>query len=256
MIATSLFIHSTGTFPSMWGDLPAEVLADTVALTPSNLGYPPHPPLLRPTPFTPSDDAAHLLALLPAAGPVDLFGHSYGGLVALRLLPLLGPRVRSVFLFEPVIFGALAELRPDSPAALRAREMVEHSALFDDALGGTEPWLEAFIDYWNRPGSWARMPDALRDPIRQVGWKMYQEVVGAFFDLTGAPDRPLPPLPPHTTLVMGERSPLEARAMVTLLHELNPHATLIDLPGLGHMAPVTHRPALVELLLRHRAHGR
>jgi pimeloyl-ACP methyl ester carboxylesterase len=250
--ATTLFVHSTGTFPSMWQDLPKEVLGDTFALTPSNLGYPPNPPFPRGTETFASDDAKVLLSKLPADGPIDLVGHSYGGLVILRMLPVLGDRVRSVFLFEPVIFGALVHLMPDTEPAARALELVAHPGFFDDALGGTEPWLEHFIDYWNRPGSWARMPDVMRAPIREVGWKMYQEVRGAFFDLTGAPDRPLPPLPARTTLVMGERSPLEARAMVALLHRLNPHATLVDAKGIGHMAPMTHRKVVQELLADHR----
>lgn len=239
MTATALFIHSTGAFSAMWRPYLELVGPSRVALAPDNLGYPPNPAVPRGATTTASDDAHHLLGLLPPDGPVDLLAHSYGALVALRLVPLLGPRARSAWLFEPVIFGALVELMPDSEAAQKTRAMVA-SGLFDDQLGGTEPWLEGFVDYWNRPGSWSRMPDAQRDPIRAVGWKMYQEVRQGFSDLTGRGDRALPALPATTTLVMGERSPLEARTMCELLASTNPHAILQDLSGVGHMAPLTH----------------
>jgi pimeloyl-ACP methyl ester carboxylesterase len=237
-MAIALFIHSTGAFSSMWA--PHIEAAGVEALAPDNLGYPPNPLLPREAITTARDDARHLLAMLGDEEVVDLYGHSYGGLVALELLGLLGPRARSIWLFEPVIFGALPTLRPGSEAAQRTLHMVNHTPLFDDETGGTEPWLEQFIDYWNRPGSWGRMPDSLRDPIRAVGWKMYQEVRQGFFGMTGTPESPLPPLPGTATLVMGQRSPLEARAMCELLAAHSPHARLIDLPGVGHMAPITH----------------
>lgn len=253
-MATALFIHSTGTFASMWRPYLDTIASDATPLTPDNLGYPPHPPLPRGATHTTQDDARHLLAHLDAhsaLGPIDLYGHSYGGLVALRLLEHLGSRVRSLWLFEPVLFGALPTLRPGSEAAERTLAMVQSGGFFDDALGGTEPWLERFIDYWNRPGSWSRMPDALRDPIRQVGWKMYQEVRQGFFDLTGSSERPLPTLPATTTIVMGERSPLEARAMCELLAASSPHSRLVDLEGVGHMAPITHQTRVRDSLLSH-----
>lgn len=252
-MAIALFIHSTGTFSSMWRPHLDVVAADATPLSPDNLGYPPHPPLPRGQTHTTDDDARHLLARLPASGPVDLYGHSYGGLVALRLLPHLGPRVRSLWLFEPVLFGALPQLRPNSEAAQRTLALVDGGGFFDDTVGGTEVWLERFIDYWNRPGSWARMPDALRDPIRAVGWKMYQEVRQGFFDLTGAADRPLPELPTRTSIAMGERSPLEARAMCELLAQHAPHARLVDIAGVGHMAPLTHPAVVREALRAHSA---
>lgn len=259
-MATALFIHSTGTFSSMWRPYLAAIARDAKPLSPDNLGYPPHPPLPRGATHTTRDEARHLLEHLNAHGddgPVDLYGHSYGGLVALRLIDELGllgeegGRVRSIWLFEPVLFGALPTSLPGSEAAKRTLAMVESGGLFDDELGGTEVWLERFIDYWNRPGSWSRMPDALRDPIRAVGWKMYQEVRQGFFDLTATAERPLPTLPTHTTILMGERSPLEARAMCELLAASSPHARLVDLQNVGHMAPLTHPAAVLEAIRAH-----
>jgi hypothetical protein len=61
----------------------------------------------------------------------------------------------SVFLYEPVLFGALANATTlDKEAAAQARAFIDHPWFTrDDEKGGTEAWLEFFIDYWNKPSS-------------------------------------------------------------------------------------------------------
>lgn len=253
-MAHSFFIHSTGAGPFLWAGVPDDVTAGTTAHHPSNLGYPPHEVVPRGTKVTAFDDVAHLLAQVPADGaPVHLYAHSYGGFVALELAKRLGARVASVFLYEPVLFGALAGATEGDPAAIaQAREFLAHEwFLTDEARGGTEPWLEHFIDYWNKPGSWQRMPRELQDYSRLVGWKMFQEVRSVFFDNRGFADFALPGV--RLTLGMGERSPVASREMVRQLARVNPHATVFELSGTGHLAPLTHAAKLHEAL---RAHSR
>ncbi len=232
----------------MWADVPDEVVAGTTKVAPPNLGYPPLAPLARGDRVTVVDDAAHALSAV-SADRIDVFAHSYGASVALALLPLLGARVRSVFLFEPVLFGALREA--DVPEAAFAREVIERSTLLraDDEAGG-EAWLAEFVDYWNRPGSWARLPEAARVETRRVAWKMVQEVRSCFFDVTSFDDVSIPLVP--TTLVTAERSPHASRAMTRLLADRHPHAVLVDLPGTGHMAPLTHPRLVHAAMLDHR----
>lgn len=102
-----LFVHSTGTGPFMWDTIPEDVVAAERRLTPPNLGYPPLEELPRGKSITVNDDVKHLLAGLPA-GAFHLVGHSYGGLIAIKAAQQLGARVKSMFLIEPVMFGAIA----------------------------------------------------------------------------------------------------------------------------------------------------
>jgi pimeloyl-ACP methyl ester carboxylesterase len=250
MIQTVL-LHSTGTAPFMWDSIPEEVLASALRVQPANLGYPPYAAVPRGTKTTLAQDALHVLTQLPASGQLNLVAHSYGGLVALELLPVLGARVRSVFLLEPVLFGALMkDETADSAALARVKSFIANDwFLSDDEKGGTEPWLESFVDYWNRPGSWARLPEMMREHSFQVGWKMYQEVRSAFFEARTFEERPLPNIP--VTLVMGERSPLEAREMVKSYARRHPWARTVELSGTGHMAPVTHPAKMHEALAKH-----
>jgi pimeloyl-ACP methyl ester carboxylesterase len=254
-MTTVCFIHSTGTTPMMWASMPVERLTGATALLPSNLGYPPNEAMARGTPFLLEQEVEHLWAQLPPAGPVHLVAHSYGGLVAWKLAPRLGQRLASLLLFEPVHFGSLARSRHADPAAIQeAVSFGGHPTfLTDENLGGGEAWLEGFIDYWNRPGSWARLPEPMKDFSRELGWKMFQEVRWVFRDETPfeayATKAPL-------TLVKGGRSPKASRAMVDELARVNPHATVTELEKAGHMAPLTHAAAASEVLLAHWArHG-
>lgn len=151
-MAKTLFIHSTGTAPFMWDSIPEDVVPSADRIAPANLGYPPYDAVPRGRKTSLAQEAAHVLTQIPADGPLDLVAHSYGGLVALELLPAIIERVRSIIFFEPVLFGALMKDPTADQATLeRASKFLENDwFLTDDAKGGTDPWLEMFIDYWNR----------------------------------------------------------------------------------------------------------
>lgn len=254
-MALSLFLHSTGTGPFLWEAVPAAVTEGTQKLAPTNLGYPPNEILAAGTKVGARDDADHIAKLLPVdAGEIHLFAHSYGGLVALELLRSLGDRVRSMYLYEPVLFGALVHDRDeamDPGASADAEAMFAHPWFLTDAeRGGTDPWLEFFIDYWNKPGSWQRMPAPMQDYARLTGRKMFQEVRSCFFDAISLGAYPFGAA--KTTLVMGERSPRTSREMARALHRRNPGARLVELPKGAHMTLLTNPAAVNDSLLDHR----
>jgi len=248
-----LFIHSTGTGPLLWSGVDGAAVGSRERLFPANLGYAPNPPIARGTSVTAADDAAQVLSGIPAdLEHIHVVAHSYGGLVALILSRSLGARVASMFLYEPVVFGALAKsTNADPDAAAQARAFVEHPwFLHDVEKGGGEEWLEMFIDYWNRPGSWSKMPEPLREMTRAVGWKMFQEVRDCFFEPTPFEGWSITA---PTTIAIGERSPAASQAMSRALAAGRSSVTTEELPKTGHMAPLTHPAVVHEALGRHMA---
>lgn len=247
-----LMIHSTGTNPAMWKTLVKDLSLPWRAITPTNLGYPPKPLLQKGTGFHWSDDLREVLAAIPAdADGVHLVGHSYGGQIALNAALHLGDRVRSLWLYEPVLFGALRQIRGQVDAPLQA----ELAALFepewflhDEDKGGGPEWQQMFIDYWNRPGAWAAMPPSLQQMTLAVGWKMFQEVRATCLD-------PEPfehyRLTAPMTLLYGSHSPEAPKEMARQLQRVNPLAGLEVLEGLGHMAPLTQPQRLLASFQRH-----
>ena len=247
-----MFLHSTGTFPSMWQSVPAAALGGRRSIAPANLGYPPNPPVPRGQRVTVDDEVAHLLTVVPShAEGVHLVAHSYGGLVALRMLTPLGARVASAVLYEPVLFGTLARSAAgdvDPEAVAEAQTFFEDpSFLRDEARGGGADWLEVFVDYWNRPGAWSKIPPPVRQALEAVGWKMFQEVLACFAETTPFDAWPLPAA---CTIVCGERSPRASRAMARSLAS-RPGVRLVELAGAGHMAPLTHPAAVHGAIASH-----
>lgn len=250
----ALFIHSTGVGPFMWNKLLVDLPAGIAPLTPTNLGYSLADLVPRGTKVTVAEEVAHIKAQIPAGTTgVHLGGHSYGGLVALTLA--LDPQVpvKSIWLYEPVMFGALREVVDTLPAdaAEQVRALFEDpDALLNEEAGGHDAWLEHFVDYWNQPGMWASMPDKAKDMARLVGWKMFQEV-----RMVSQEPQPFGHyrLSVPMTLVKGERTQPPAREMVRQLAAVNPQAQVEVLQGLGHMGLVGSPTSVLPTLQRHWA---
>lgn len=252
MSDVALFIHSTGLGPFMWSKLQHGLPEGVVALTPVNRGYSPTDLLARGTPFSLADEVAHLKSQIPPGTTgVHLVGHSYGGLVALTLALDADVPVRSLWLYEPVLFGSLrAEADTLQGEVARHVHDLFHDPefLLNEETGGNAAWLERFVDYWNQPGAWAAMGEKSKAMAQAVGWKMYQEVrmvsqePQAFVHYrVGVP----------TTLVHGQHTQPPAAEMVRRLAAVNPHAEVVQLQGQGHMAVVGAPEAVWPSLQAH-----
>lgn len=236
-----LFIHSTGTGPLLWRSVREATVGGRRRLTPPNLGYPPAEPVPRGRVVTAQEDAAHVVGEVPRdAERVHVVAHSYGCLVALHAIPLIGARLGSLFLYEPVISGRCSE--PGVPSLANAPEFAGRAWIMEDEeRGGREEWLEIFVDYWNRPGSWAHMLPAMRETCLAAGWKMFQEVRAVFYE-------PTPPeawdLPVPTTVVVGSLTTPAARALSRGLAKGRANVTVVEVRA-SHMAPLM-APRLVQ----------
>lgn len=247
MADLALFIHSTGMGPFMWKPYVGTVPEGVQALTPVNRGYAPDDLLPLGQAFSVHDEVRHLLQQLPPGTTgVHLLGHSYGAFAALALAQTLRQAptdlvVRSLWLYEPVLFGAMRPIVDALPAdaADEVRELFERAqgGLLDETDAGTDGWLERFIDYWNQPGTWAAMPDKVKGLSRMVSAKMYREVRSVSTEpepfAQYAFDAGVP-----LTLVHGAHTRAPAREMVRQLAAVNPHARVQALDGLGHMGLV------------------
>ncbi|MBZ0115406.1 MAG: alpha/beta hydrolase [Sandaracinaceae bacterium] len=236
--APIVMVHSGGLSSRQWSRLIPRLPATHRVLAPDLLGAGASDPVDHHHNFHFHEDVDVVDALLATLDePAHLVGHSYGGLVAMSAARRHPERVRSMSLFEPVAFGVLYS-RGDEPA-IRDLEDYDHDGSFlDDRAGGSEPWMERFIDWWQGQGAWRRLPDPSRAAFLAVGRKVFQEVRSLIADRT--PHEVYRALEIPSLLMRGERSPLAARSVCAILAESLPRARLVTVEGAGHMAPLTH----------------
>ncbi len=247
-----VFLHSTGTGPFMWKRFLSAVPEGMQVVTPTNRGYAPDDLFTHGQPFEIDMDLAHVKTQLPPhATGLHLVAHSYGGLLALTLALDAQLPVKSIWLYEPVLFGSMKlithDMAPETAAEVQALyerpDFIGH-----ESEGGNEAWLERFVDYWSEPGVWAAMPDKVKQLNRTVGWKMFQEVRSQALLFRPVSDYHYAvPM----TLVHGGLSPRPAGEMVRQLARHNPQSHLETLGGLGHMAVVTQADAVLPSFKAH-----
>ena len=169
-----VLVHSSGMTAQQWRKLRALLPPTLRVIVPDLIGYGASDPI-RAEPFVAADEVAGLAAVIEAVGePVHLVGHSYSGFLCL-MLARGGVALRSLTLCEPVLYGALwASGDPEGRADLGG--MMADPTFLDPAYGGGDAWLRGFVDYWNGPGAWERLPEPGRAFMRSVGRKVFYEV--------------------------------------------------------------------------------
>ena len=174
--------------------------------------------------------------------PFHIVGHSYGGCVALSLALHFQAQVKSITVYEPVLFSLLFDsvpLRPGSDEIWRIQAEVRRLIL----MKRLSEAAHLFVDYWSGVGAWASFPDSRRQNLAD---KMSQ--VEADFDATLTNTlsiRDYSSLSAPTLILHGIRSPISTRQIAGMLCEAIPKAHAGDFEKLGHMGPVTN-PEVVD----------
>lgn len=240
-------IHSGGFTSRQWRRLRDQLAPTHRVLTPDLIGYGDSSKWPATEGFHFERDVEVIVALARAAGePVHLVGHSYGAFLACHAAREVA--VRSMALYEPVTFSVLDPARDAD--ALAALDLP--ASWSPDTSGVDEAWLSAFVDWWNGPGAWSRLPAETAAAFRATGEKIFYEVTTLMADRTGAAFHTIA----APTLVMtGSLSPATEQRTVERLAELLPNGTMRRFDGLGHMGPITHHALVNAAIVDHLGHS-
>lgn len=191
-----------------------------------------------------TDVSLSVLTDIAKDGPIDLIGHSFGGTVALRLALAAPHLVRSLTLFEPVLFCA-ARHSPDYTAFLQAQ------APYGAAVSAKDWPLAArlFNRIWGNGDTWDTLPKTLQSYLTDRMHLVTACDAVLFDDAAGLlhPGR-LETLHMPILLAEGGQSPAIIGAIMQALAARLPQAQRHIEPGAGHMLPLTHAASLSRVL--------
>jgi len=194
-------------------------------------------------PLTVADEVALVEPLLHAADGVHLIGHSYGGAVAAKVAAMFPQAVRSLSVYEPVLFRALFD---DDPCSAAAREVAELSAALGQHLDAGDDLAAAqtFVSYWAGRDAWGHMSADRRSAVAaRMG------AVQPQFDALRRDDFAFDRLPDCPTLFLtGAATVVSTRRIGEIARHWRPQARHRVLDGMGHMGPITHAAAVNRVL--------
>lgn len=243
-----ILAHCSGGTHAVWSPLVATLRHKYRVLAPDLLGYGRSEPWPANARLHPWSDLGAVLALAGKAdGPVHLVGHSYGGTVVLEAARILGPRVKTLTLIEPVAFHLLrltGRIREWQEITGVGKRLTSELRLRRDRGAAS-----IYVKYWvGRMRWWSMSAKARRGVVQTVG------KVGAEFELVSHLSASIGDyrgIHAPTRLIAGERTPKPARAIADeLVHILN-DAHLHILARAGHMSPVTHPEEVAALVAEH-----
>jgi pimeloyl-ACP methyl ester carboxylesterase len=171
-------------------------------------------------------------------GPIHLVGHSYGGAVAIKAAQTLGRRVRSLTLYEPVVFAALFAVSADQPASVEISRLIA-DIQSDYRSGNLFHAAQRFIDYWSGPGTWGNIPFHKKLGLSEkipVVLENFETLLSEPNALAGMASIQVP-----TLYLSGRESPASVQIISELLIQRLPCVDAHQFPSLGHMGPITHR---------------
>ncbi len=191
--------------------------------------------------------AASVGALRDRARAVDIVGHSYGAVVALRIAASAPERVRTLTLIEPVLFAA-AEGRPEHAAYLATHAAVAQAL----AEGREAEAAAAFTAEWGDGRPWSALPERARDYMTARIGLVPRQAPGIVEDRSGllAPGVP-EGIGAPVLLIAGTASPPVVGAILDALQARLPRAERAVVAGAGHMAPITHADAVGPMIAAH-----
>jgi pimeloyl-ACP methyl ester carboxylesterase len=238
-----VLLHSSGSTPRQWRDLVEILRRDFRVLGVEFYGHGLRDDWAHERRMTLADEAKLTETLMHLTGGAHLVGHSYGGAVALKLASMYPDLVRSVVAYEPVLLRLVVE---DTAHPQPGQEVLRMARAMRERLADGEAGLAArgFVEFWSGPGAWQQMPSHAQQSL-QVRMPSVMRHFDAVFAEPFVREQ-MAHLPMPLLFLTGGRTVPVALRIAQLLRASLPLAEHEELPGMGHMGPITHAKTVNE----------
>lgn len=242
-----LCLHANGSSGAQWRPLAGALGPRWRVAIPFELGRGRTPVTAAPQPPTLGDDVRQLDPMLASAvDGVHLVGHGYGGAVALRAALERPGNVRSVTVFEPLLFSLPLAGGRHAPA-MEAVDAAVRDAQAALARGEPDAAARRVLDFWAGPGSFDALPARRR---ARLGSAMHD--LDRWWQALATDPTPLVSfagLDVPVLYLMGRRTAPAAAAVADALLPVLPLVQCIRFDGMGHLGPV-EQPGRVNAVIR------
>lgn len=179
--------------------------------------------------------------------PIDLFGHSFGATVALRIALTRPDLVRSLTLVEPVIFAAARQTA--TYAAFRARHLDFARLILS---GEREAALRQFHGDWGTGETLDVVPERTRVYMGERIHLIEAQNPVLLDDAAGLMRQGgLEGIRVPVLLIDGADSPPIIAAVHAALASRLPQVQRLSVPGAGHMVSITHAADVAPVVQAH-----
>lgn len=230
-------LHSNASVSGQWRMLMTRMADRYRVLAPDAYGSGRSPDWPSDSQISLQDEVDLIEPVLRRAGDsFVLVGHSYGAAIALRLAVRCPAWVRALIVYEPTLFSLIEADGPAPNEADGIRDAVARAAMALRA-GDRQAAARCFIDYWMGPGAWANTSDERKAAIAGSVANVRRWAHALFTEPTSISEFGQLRMP--VLYLTGGRSTESAHGVARRLVAALPHVTLVDLPDLGHMGPIT-----------------
>ena len=236
-----VLLHSSASSARQWQALVETLRADHDVHALDLFGHGQRAGWAGPAPMRLADEAAAIESLLDALGGAHVVGHSYGGAVATKIATRRPALVRSLALYEPVLFGLL---RADAASRRELAAVVAVADAMRESIerGDAQDAARRFITLWSGAAAWEALTTDRRAAFATRMPVVLQHFDALFCDPMSAADIARLRMP--MLLLEGAMTVRPAQRVADHVHGAVPRAHRVRLAGLPHMGPVTHPHAV------------
>lgn len=187
---------------------------------------------------------SHMLDLCEE--PAHVIGHSYGGALAIEAARLNPLKVETLTLIEPSCFQLLQK----SPECQNEWQIILDMAKKMVSAVDHEKYREAmdvYMSFFMGDEEWASTSEDTKERLSVSLAKVAGEFSSLEFREMGLEDYRNINAP--VTFIQGAKTRCTARKVIELLNGVIRDRRVVEIPGAGHMSPMTHARQVVDIVM-------